>query len=48
MKKLIGLLSVLFIAGGCAFADDLANVSLNYCTASDNVLQYQIDPGAET
>lgn len=48
MKKLIGLLSVLLVAGSCAFADDLADVSLGYCDTPEKTLQYQIDPGAET
>jgi len=29
-------------------ADDLGNLSLNYCDTSENTLQYQIDPGVET
>ncbi len=48
MKKLIGLLSVFFIVGGYVLADDLANVSLNFCATSENTVQYQVDPGAET
>jgi hypothetical protein len=48
MKKLIGLLSVLLVTGSCVFADDLANVSLEYCDTPEKTLQYQMDPGTET
>jgi hypothetical protein len=29
-------------------ADDLANMSLDYCTTSEDTLQYQVTPGVET
>lgn len=48
MKKLIGLFSLLFILWWSVLADDLANVSLDYCDTPENTLQYQIDPGVET
>ena len=48
MKKLIGLFAVVVTVWWFALADDLANVSLNYCDTPENTLQYQIDPGVET
>jgi hypothetical protein len=48
MKKLLRLLPLVFAFIGQTHADDLANVTLNYCDTPENTLQYQIDPGVET
>ena len=48
MKKLLLLLPVVITFTSLVHADDLANVSLDYCTTTENTLQYQIDPEVET
>jgi len=48
MKRLLRILPLLFVFIWQTHADDLANVSLNYCDTPENILQYQIDPGVET
>ena len=48
MKKFLRILPLLFAFIWQTHADDLANVSLNYCNTPENILQYQIDPGVET
>jgi len=48
MKKLLGVFFIIFSVWWFVLADDLAYVSVEYCNTPDNVLQYQIDPLAET
>lgn len=48
MKRLLRLLPIIFSFVWVTLADDLANVSLNYCTTANNILQYQLTPGTET
>jgi len=48
MKKFLRILPLIFVVIGQTHADDLANVSLNYCDTPESTLQYQIDPTVET
>lgn len=48
MKRFIRILPLAFIVIGYVHADNLADISLNFCDTPENTLQYQIDPGAET
>lgn len=48
MKKLLGLLSLVFIIWGFTIADDLSYISLDYCDTPEKILELQTEPGIET
>ena len=48
MKRLLRILPILCICIGQVHGDELANLSLNYCTTSENTLQYKINPWVQT
>lgn len=48
MKKFLRIFPIMLAFMWYVYAADLANISLDYCTTSENALQYQVTPGVET
>ncbi len=50
MKKLIGLIlgTSILVSASVLANNDLAQISVEYCTTPENTLTYQIDPGTQT
>lgn len=48
MKKFLRIFPIMLTFMWYVYAADLTNISLDYCTTSENTLQYQVTPGVET